>query len=65
MKTEAVTLPETVDDAREVVSRFEQGAREVRGDEDVADTVGQHRFEDRTELAEEKWLGSEEEERNA
>ncbi|KAJ6550871.1 phospholipase D [Mycena vulgaris] len=61
-KTETVPIPESEDAARRVIERFEAAAREVRGDEDVADNVAQHMLHDRTSLLEEKWLGSEQEE---
>jgi phospholipase D1/2 len=64
-KTETIKIPESVDAARQVVERFEAGAKHVRGDEDVADNVAQHMLTDRTGLLDEKWLGTEEEELNA
>ncbi|KAJ7482689.1 hypothetical protein FB451DRAFT_1235871 [Mycena latifolia] len=64
-KTETVPIPESEDAAREVIERFERAAREVRGDEDVADNVAQHMLHDRTSLMEEKWLGTEQEELDA
>ncbi|KAI5116806.1 hypothetical protein M0805_009483 [Coniferiporia weirii] len=62
VKSEEVPLPRTVDDARRIIERFESGANNLRGDEDVADTVSQHMLNDRTSLLEEKWLGTEQEE---
>jgi len=58
-------LPETEEEAREIIKRFESGADSIRGDEGVADTVVQHMLLDKTTLRQEKWLGSDEEERNA
>ncbi|KAL5513890.1 hypothetical protein ACEPAG_2651 [Sanghuangporus baumii] len=59
---EEVPLPQSEEEAREIIERFERGAQDLRGDDDVADTVSQHLLEDRTGLKEEKWLGTEEEE---
>ncbi|KAF8063199.1 hypothetical protein FPV67DRAFT_1672236 [Lyophyllum atratum] len=64
-KTETVPIPESADEAAEVVRKFEAGAEGLRGDEEVADTVAQHMLSDRTGLQEERWLGTEEEELNA
>lgn len=64
-KTEAVPVPASAEAARQVIERFEHGADNIRGDEDVSDTVAQHMLRDKTSLLEEKWLGTEEEERNA
>lgn len=58
-------IPETEEQAEEVIKRFEEAAKGVRGDEDVSDNVAQHMLNDRTGLLDEKWLGSEEEELNA
>ncbi|KAF8057468.1 hypothetical protein FPV67DRAFT_564190 [Lyophyllum atratum] len=64
-KTETVPIPESADEAAEVVRKFEAGAEGLRGDEEVSDTVAQHMLSDRTGLGEERWLGTEEEELNA
>ena len=48
--------------AREIIKKFERGAENVRGDEEVSDTVSQHMLEDKTGLFDEKWLGTPEEE---
>ena len=63
-KTESqdVPLPKDEGEAREIIRTFEYGASEVRGDEDVSDTVAQHLLRDETSLLDEKWLGTEEEE---
>lgn len=60
-----VPLPATEQDAREVIARFENGAKELRGDEQVADNVGQHALKDTTTLLDEQWLGTEDEERDS
>lgn len=65
MKTETYPLPETVEEAQDIVDRWNRAAQEIRSDEDVADNVVQHMLHDRTSLLDEKWLGTEEEERNA
>ncbi|OJT05426.1 Phospholipase D1 [Trametes pubescens] len=65
MKTEIYPLPETVEEAQDIVDRWNRAAQEIRSDEDVADNVVQHMLHDRTTLLDEKWLGTEEEERNA
>ncbi|KIM73758.1 hypothetical protein PILCRDRAFT_99252 [Piloderma croceum F 1598] len=64
-KVEKVKLPASEKEARELIARFEHGADNIRGDEEVADTVSQHMLNDTTELMDEKWLGTEEEERDA
>ena len=64
-KTFKVLIPVDSEAARRVVTNFQNGARGVRSDDPVADNVSQHRFEDKTSLLQEKWLGTEEEELNA
>jgi phospholipase D1/2 len=63
--TETVPIPASVEEAREIVSRFEHGSDDIRGDEDVSDSVAQHKMLDDTRLQSELWLASEEEELNA
>lgn len=65
LKTETYPLPKTVEEARQIIERFEHGADSLRSDEDVSDNVVQHMLHDKTSLLDEKWLGTEEEERNA
>lgn len=65
MKVETYPLPETVEEAQDIVDRWNRAAQEIRSDEDVSDNVVQHMLHDRTTLLDEKWLGTEEEERNA
>ncbi|PPQ84945.1 hypothetical protein CVT25_004458 [Psilocybe cyanescens] len=60
-----VDIPVDDQAAREVVEKFEGGARDLRSDEPVADTVAQHMLDDKTSLLDEQWLGTEEEELNA
>jgi phospholipase D1/2 len=64
-KIEQLPMPATVAEARRIVEQFESGARGLRGDENVSDSVSQHVLLDRTGLEQEQWLGTEEEERNA
>jgi len=60
-----VPIPETEEEAREVVSRFEHGSDDIRGDEDVSDSVAQHALIDETRLQDELWMASRDEELNA
>lgn len=62
-ETEEVRLPRTVEEACDIIVRFERGASELRSDADVADNVAQHALQDRTSLFDEQWLGSEVEEK--
>jgi phospholipase D1/2 len=64
-KTEKVPVPASEEEARKTIERFEHGADSVRSDEEVADTVSQHMLADKTRLLDEKWLGTEQEERDA
>lgn len=64
-KVEVVRLPQSEQEARDIIERFQHGADSLRGDEDVADTVTQHMLNDRTSLLDEKWLGTPEEEKFA
>ncbi|KJA15853.1 hypothetical protein HYPSUDRAFT_48013 [Hypholoma sublateritium FD-334 SS-4] len=59
---EKVPIPQNKDEARRIVETFESGARNLRSDEPVADSVAQHMLSDKTSLLEEQWLGTEEEE---
>jgi phospholipase D1/2 len=64
-KVEAVAMPRTVEEARDILARFERGARGLRGDEGVEDSVAGHVMRERTGLLDEPWEGTPEEERNA
>ncbi|KIY47816.1 phospholipase D/nuclease [Fistulina hepatica ATCC 64428] len=57
-----IPLPETEEEAREVVSRFEHGSDAIRDDENVSDAVGQHAMLDSTALQDELWVAPPEEE---
>jgi phospholipase D1/2 len=67
VKTEKFQMPRQYNDAVAVIERFESGANALVGrrHDAVADTVGQHALQDETRLADEAWLGSEEEEVNS
>ncbi|TFK51187.1 phospholipase D/nuclease [Heliocybe sulcata] len=62
VKTETIPLPKSDEEATEIIKKFQDGAGPIRGDEDVSDNVIQHMLNDKTSLADEKWLGTEEEE---
>ncbi|KAF8530716.1 phospholipase D [Gautieria morchelliformis] len=64
-KVEAVAMPKTVEEAKDILARFERGARGLRGDEGVEDSVAGHVLRERTGLLDERWEGTPEEERNA
>jgi phospholipase D1/2 len=67
VKSEKYPLPRQYSDAVAVIEQFERGASAIVGrrHDAVADTVGQHALQDETELRDEQWLGSEEEELNS
>lgn len=65
LKTEEVPMPVNEAEAAGIIERFEAYARSFRSDEEVADNVSQHALEDNTGLLEERWLGTDEEERTA
>jgi phospholipase D1/2 len=65
VKTKTVRMPESLNAANDVIEKFESASLQIRDDEYVSNTVGQHAMIDQTTLGEEKWLGTEEEERDA
>jgi len=67
VKTQKYQMPRQYSDAVAVIERFESGANALIGrrHNSVSDTVGQHALQDQTELEDEQWLGSEEEELNS
>ena len=65
LKGDKFDLPASEEEARQTIEEFEHGAYSIRNDDKVADGVSQHMLNDKTGLLEEKWLGTEEEERNA
>lgn len=62
---EEISMPATIEEAVDIIKRFQKGADGIRGDEDVSDSVAQHMLSDRTSLQDEKWLGTAEEEKSA
>jgi phospholipase D1/2 len=58
-------MPETLNDAKSVVEKWEAAAKKISGAGDISDTVGGHALQDKSALSDEKWLGTEEEERFA
>jgi phospholipase D1/2 len=64
-KIEEVPLPATEAEAKDIIARFEAGAKQLRGDDQVADNIGQHAMLDKTNLMDEQWLGTEQEERDS
>ncbi|KIM30587.1 hypothetical protein M408DRAFT_7620 [Serendipita vermifera MAFF 305830] len=59
---EEVDFPATVEEAVEIVEKFEAGAIGVREDYQVSDSIAHHALMDSTNLTQEKWLGTEQEE---
>ncbi|KDQ51771.1 hypothetical protein JAAARDRAFT_184790 [Jaapia argillacea MUCL 33604] len=64
IKSETVPLPQSEEEAKRVIEKFQSGAAGLRLDDAVNDNVAQHMLCERTTLQQEVWLGSEEEERN-
>lgn len=64
-KKETYPLPATLEEANAIIDQFQRGAEGIRGDDTVSDTVSQHALLDETTLEDEKWEGTEEEERMA
>ena len=67
VQTDKYPLPSSYREAESVIKRFEQVAEVLveRWHEAVADSVAQHALQDETELTDEQWLGSKEEELNS
>ena len=65
LKTETYQLPQSYEEAKEIVDRWHEVAVRLRGHGDVSDNVVQHMMHDRTDLREEGWLGSPDEEKAA
>ena len=61
-KVEEFKYPETEEEADEIIRQFE--AASTRSDDLVSGSVAHHAMLDTTDLMAEKWLGTEEEERN-
>ncbi|KAH9830329.1 phospholipase D/nuclease [Rhodofomes roseus] len=65
LKTETYQLPQSYEEAQEIVDRWHRAAISLREGGDISDNVVQHTMEDRTNLKEEGWLGTPEEEKAA
>lgn len=63
-KIEEMVYPMTEEEARQIIEKFEAGAIGERPDDPVSDSVAHHALMDTTDLQQEKWLGSEQEELN-
>lgn len=61
-KVEEFKYPETEEEAKGIIKQFE--AASTRSDDLVSGSVAHHALMDTTDLMTEKWLGTEEEERN-
>ncbi len=57
-----VAIPPDDNAAKAVIERFQNGAQTLRSDDPVSDTVAQHALQDCTNLRDENWLGTKEEE---
>jgi len=57
-----VAIPPDDNAAKAIIERFQNGAQALRKDDNVSDTVSQHTLQDRTNLRDEIWLGTKEEE---
>lgn len=64
-KIEKVKIPPTLEEAKEIIQKWEKASQAIPEDDHVSDNVVQHMLADSTTLKSEKWAGSEEEERNA
>jgi len=65
LKTETYELPQSYEEAQEIVDQWHRAAVSLRTGGDISDNVVQHVMEDRTNLNEEEWLGTPEEEKAA
>lgn len=61
-EVESVQFPRSTALAESIVKRWESGA--PRSDVMVSDSIAQHVLQDRTGLADETWMGTEQEERD-
>lgn len=62
VKIENVDFPATVEEAVQIVEKFEAGAVGLRDDIQVSDSIAHHALMDDTNMLQEKWLGTEQEE---
>ncbi|KAH9840894.1 phospholipase D/nuclease [Rhodofomes roseus] len=65
LKTETYTLPQSYEEAKAIVDRWHDTASRLRGGGDISDNVVQHMMHDRTNLTDEGWLGSPDEQKAA
>ncbi|KAH9929263.1 phospholipase D [Fomitopsis serialis] len=65
LKTETYQLPQSYEEAKDIVDRWHDTAIRLRGGGDISDNVVQHMMHDRTDLKEEGWLGTPDEEKAA
>lgn len=65
LKTETYQLPQSYEEAKEIVDRWHDVAARLRGQGDISDNVVQHMMHDRIDLRQEEWLGSPDEEKAA
>jgi len=63
-KVKTLPLPQDRWEAKRIVDRFENAAKDALGGFHVSDNVGHHAMKDTGYLSEEGWFGTEEEERN-
>lgn len=63
-KAKTLPLPRDRQEAKRIVDRFENAAKDVLGGFYVSDNVGHHAMKVTGHLSEEPWFGTEEEERN-
>lgn len=63
-KTKTLPLPQNRQEARRIVDRFENAARDALNGSRISDNVGQHAMKGTGPLLEERWFGNEDEERN-
>lgn len=64
VKAKTLPLPQDRREAKSIVDRFENAAKEVLGNFPVSDNVGQHAMRAPGSLLQERWFGTEEEELN-
>jgi len=63
-QVKTLPLPQDPREAKRIVDRFENAAQDVLGGFRVSDNVGQHAMRAPGSLLDERWFGTEEEERN-
>lgn len=62
MPLEEIDFPPTVEAAVEIVKKFEASGLELRSDAKVSDSIAHHALLDSTDLTQEQWLGTDQEE---